>query len=130
MLPLTIFLAKLLGLYCIILAVTMMARKTSAVATMKGLVANPPLLLFIELIGLAAGLAIVIGHNIWSGGALPVVVTLLGWLMLIRGVGLLMLSPEGVAKLFDTLRYEELFYVYMGVALVLGLYLAYAGFSA
>jgi len=130
MLPLTIFLAKLLGLYCIILAVTMMARKTSAVATMKGLVANPPLLLFIELIGLAAGLAIVIGHNIWSGGALPVVVTLLGWVMLIRGVGLLMLSPEGVAKLFDTLRYEELFYVYMGVALVLGLYLAYAGFSA
>ena len=130
MLPLTIFLAKLLGLYCIILAVTMMARKKSAVATMKAAVRNPPLLLLLELIALIAGLAIVIGHNVWSGGALPVVVTLLGWMMLIRGVGLLALRPEAVVKLFEALRYEELFYLYMGATLILGLYLAYAGFSA
>jgi len=28
------------------------------------------------------------------------------------------------------MRYEELFYLYMGATLVLGLYLTYAGFSA
>jgi hypothetical protein len=26
-----------------------------------------------------AGLAVVVAHNVWSGGALPVVVTLVGW---------------------------------------------------
>jgi hypothetical protein len=51
--PLTIFLAKLLGLYCIIVALAMMTRRESAIATMKALIANPPLLLFVEVLGLA-----------------------------------------------------------------------------
>jgi len=64
----TIFLAKFLGLYCIVVA--MMTRKRGAVATVKALIGNPPLLLFAEVVGLAGGLAMIIGHNIWSGGAL------------------------------------------------------------
>jgi uncharacterized membrane protein YphA (DoxX/SURF4 family) len=89
MLPLTSFLAKLLGLNCVILALAMMTRKQSTVTTIKALIRNPPLLLFVEGLSLAGGLAMVIGHNIWSGSALPVVITLLGWLMVIRGGGLL-----------------------------------------
>jgi hypothetical protein len=126
---LTIFLAKLLGLYCIIVALAVMTRKQSTVATLKALIANPPLLLLVEVLGLAGGLAMIIGHNIWSGGALPVVVTLVGWLMAIRGAGLLALSPNATMKLFEALRYEQLFYFYMGATLLLGLYLIYAGFS-
>ena len=33
-------------------------------------------------------------------------------------------------KLFEALRYEQLFYVYMGATLILGLYLTFAGLSA
>jgi hypothetical protein len=128
--PLTIFLAKFLGLYCIIVALAMMTRKQTAVATIKALIGNPPLLLFVEVLGLAGGLAMIIGHNVWSGGALPVVITLLGWLMAIRGAGLLALSQGSTTKLFEALQYERLFYFYMGGTLVLGLYLTFAGFSA
>lgn len=130
MLPLTIFLGKLLGLYCVVLALAMMARKQSAVATMNALIRNPALLLYVEAIGLATGLAMVVGHNIWSGGALPVVITLVGWLVAIRGVVLLALPQDAVIKLFEALRYEQLFHVYMGATLVLGLYLTFAAFSA
>ncbi len=126
---LTIFLAKLLGLYCVVLALAMMVRGQSAAAAMKGLVANPSLLLFVEVIGLALGLAMVLGHNIWSGGILPVVVTLVGWLIVIRSAVLLALSPEATMKLIDSLQYEKHLYIYMGATLVLGLYLTYAGFS-
>jgi hypothetical protein len=101
-------------------ALAMMTREQSAVATIRALIGNPPLLLFVEVVGLAGGLAMIIGHNIWSGGALPVVVTLLGWLIAIRGAGLLALSPDAVIKLFDALRYEKLYYFYMGITLVLG----------
>ena len=128
--PLTIFLAKFLGLYCIILALAMMTHKQSAVATLKTLIADPALLLFVELVSLAAGLAMIIGHNVWSGGALPVIVTVLGWVMMIRGAGLLALSPAAVGKLFDAMHYEQLFYLYMGGTLILGLYLTYSGFSS
>lgn len=128
--PLTIFLAKLLGLYCIIVALALMTRKQSAIATLKAVIVSPPLLLLAEVVGLAIGLAMVLGHNVWSGGALPVVVTLLGWLIVVRSAALLALSPDATAKLFEALRYEQRFYVYMGVTLVLGLYLTYAGFAA
>ena len=128
---LTIFLAKLLGLYCIIFALVMMVRGSRAVATtVKALVANPPLLMFVELIGLAGGLAMVIGHNIWTGGVLTVAVTLIGWLIVIRSVILLAMSPEVAVKLIEALQYEKYFYLYMGGTLILGLWLAYAGFSA
>jgi hypothetical protein len=127
--PLTIFLAKLIGLYCIIVAVAMMARKSYALATVQALIRNPPLLLLAEVLVLAAGLAMIIGHNIWSGGALPVVVTLLGWLMAIRGAVLLALPPDTTTKLFEALRYEERFYFFMAGTLVLGLYLTVAGFA-
>ena len=40
------------------------------------------------------------------------------------------LSPAATAKLVEALRYEQLFYFYMGGTLVLGLYLTLAGFSA
>jgi hypothetical protein len=89
---------KLIGVYCIILALTMMRYKQSAVATMNALIRNPPLLLLVEMLGLAAGLAMVLGHNIWSGGALPVVVTLVGWLMAIRGIVLLALPQDQVVR--------------------------------
>jgi hypothetical protein len=127
--PITIFLAKLLGLYCIIVALAMMVRKQSAVAAVKEFISNPALLLFAEVLGLACGLAMILGHNIWSGGALPVVITLLGWLIAIRGAALLAFSPHAIIRVFNTLRYEEGFYFYMGGTLLLGLYLTVAGFS-
>jgi hypothetical protein len=65
-----------------------------------------------------------------SGGALPVVVTLMGWLMAIRSAALLALPQEALVKLLEALRYEELFHAYMGATLLLGLYLTIAGFSA
>jgi hypothetical protein len=71
------------------LRLAMMTRRQSAIATIKALIANPPLLLFVEVSGLAGGLAMIIGHNIWSGGALPVIITLVGWLMAIRCAALL-----------------------------------------
>jgi hypothetical protein len=54
-----------------------------------------------------------------------------GWLIVIRGGGLLALLQDATIKLFEVLRYEEVFYVYMDATLALGrLYLTYAGFGA
>ena len=47
-------------------------------------------------------------------GVLPVVVTLVGWPMAIRGAGLLARSPGVTMKLFEASRYEQLFHFYMG----------------
>jgi hypothetical protein len=36
----------------------------------------------------------VLGHNIWSGGALVVVVTVVGWITLVKSLLFLFLPPE------------------------------------
>jgi hypothetical protein len=72
-----------------------------------------------------------LGHNARSGGVLPVVVTLTGWLMLIKGSMFLFLSPEAVyGTLLTGIHFEQLFYIYMAFVLMLGTCLTYAGFKS
>jgi hypothetical protein len=130
MAPLTVFLAKLIGLYCVLFGLAMALQKQVMVDAVTALLRSGPVLLIIELITLTAGLAIVIGHNVWLGGALPIIVTLLGWIILIRGVVLLFLSPPAKIRFFEMFRYADLFYLYAGITLVLGFYLAIAGFTS
>jgi vacuolar-type H+-ATPase subunit I/STV1 len=83
------------------------------------------------IITLAAGLAMVLAHNIWSRGALAVVVTLVGWLMLLKGLFFLFLPPEVEAECFmRCLRHPHLIYVCMAPSLIIGIYLTYGGFKA
>lgn len=64
----------------------------------------------------------------WSGGALPIIITLVGWITLIEG--LIFLSPAGLATYVQLLHYAQFFYLFIGVDLILGIYLTSAGFAA
>jgi hypothetical protein len=77
-----------------------------------------------------AGLAMVLVHNVWCGGALPIIVTLAGWLTLIKGLLFLFLPADVAVGFFlGGLHYEHLFYLYAAMCFVLGAYLAYGGFK-
>jgi hypothetical protein len=128
--PRTVFLARLIGLFALLLSFSELVHKQAMIETANALVRDRPLLLMMGMLGLLAGLAMVLSHNIWSGGAVPVVVTLFGWILLIRGAVLLFLSPEAAAGMIDFFRFEQLFYVYAGITLLLGLYLTYGRFQA
>jgi hypothetical protein len=126
----TIFLSRLIGLFTLVLSLSLLAEKQSSVDTVNALVHERPLLLILGMMGLLAGLAIVLCHNVWSGGVVPVLVTLVGWWILIRGALLILLPAGEAVRLFDILRYGQLFYVYMGVSLIIGLFLTYRGFTS
>jgi hypothetical protein len=129
--PRTLFLGKLLGLYCVALALAMLAHAQATVEIMKEIVQTPPLLFMAGLMAMTAGLAIVLAHNVWSGGALPVIVTLFGWASLIKGMLLLLLSPDTESRVFIVgLRYDQHPYPYAFFLLLLGAYLAHAGFNS
>jgi vacuolar-type H+-ATPase subunit I/STV1 len=129
--PRTLFLSKLIGLYCIIASLSMMTRRQATVETVTALLQNPSMMLILGVITLAAGLAMVLAHNIWSGGALTVIVTLVGWMALIKSLFFLFLPHEMEAGLFlGQLHYRQLFYVYAAISLGLGIYLTYGGFKS
>ena len=127
----TLFLSRLIGLYCILIGLSMMTRGQATVETVTALLQNSAMTLILGVITLAAGLAMVLAHNIWSGSVLAVVVTLIGWMALVKSLFFLFLPHEIEAGLFlGQLHYRQLFYVYAAISLSLGIYLTYGGFRA
>jgi hypothetical protein len=82
------------------------------------------------IISLSIGLAMILGHNVWSGGALPVIVTVVGWLIFAKGLLLLCLTPEGLSHAFQRMHYGDHMFLYLAPSFVIGLYLTWAGFTA
>jgi hypothetical protein len=74
------------------------------------------------------GVAAVVGHNVWSGGALPVAVTLSGWVTLIKGVALIAASPRALTTFYRALYYPAQFRVYMAVAFAFSAWLSVTAF--
>ena len=126
----TRFLARLIGLYCLLAALVMFAERDAWVVAVTRLLHDPALMLLLGMLVVAAGLALVLAHNVWSGGALPVLVTVIGWLTLLKGLMFWLLPPEAAAALYlGRLHYAQLFYLYAGLSGVIGLYLTVAGFG-
>jgi len=71
-------------------------------------------MLVYAIFSLAAGLAIILGHSVWSGGALPVIVTLVGWLIFAKGVVVLLLvKPETFIVPLERMNYSEHYALYI-----------------
>ncbi len=127
----TIYLSRLIGLYCILVVPSLAMHKQATVDSAAALFHNSSMMLVLGIITVAAGLAMILAHNLWSGGALAVVVTLVGWLTLIKGM-LFLLLPNNVEGdcLLIWLRHPLLFYVCLAPSLLIGIYLTYGGFRS
>jgi hypothetical protein len=124
---LTVYLARLIGLFALLVGAACLVRGNAVVETA---VADGPVMLVYAVVSLAAGLAMILGHNVWSGGTLPVVVTLVGWLILAKGLLLFFVTPEALTQLLERMQYGEHYSLYIAPSLVIGLYLTWAGFTA
>lgn len=127
----TLFLSRLLGLYCLIIGCAMLAHRTFTLDAVDALLHDPPLLYVLGVLLLFAGLAMILVHNRWRGGPAPVIVTLIGWLTLLKGVVLVGLLPVSANDLYLVqLRFVQLYYFYAVVTLAAAAYLTYQGFRA
>jgi hypothetical protein len=61
---------------------------------------------------------------------LPVVVTLIGWISLVKGLAILFLPSVAAQGFVLGEHYAPRFYVNAGITLILGGYLTYGGFTA
>jgi hypothetical protein len=127
MLRLTLYLARLIGLFSTIMVGVVLARGSAAV---MNAVADPQAMFLYGVISLGLGVAIILGHNVWSGGVLPVVVTLTGWLIFTKGVMLLALTPEALQTMMQRMDYAANAQLYVLPALAIGVYLSWAGFTS
>jgi hypothetical protein len=131
MLPQTRFLSRMLGIYCLLIGLFIVTHRERVWETVNALAADRPLVFVLSIVMVFGGLAMLLVHNIWSGGALTVIVTLLCWATLLKGVLLLYLSPDMLVAFYaKQAHYSELLLADGAAALVLGLYLTWKGFEA
>ena len=129
--PRTIFLSKLLGLYCVVVGLAMFVHSHATMEMLKAMLHNAPVLYVAGIIALAMGLAMVLSHNVWCGGVLPIVVTVVGWIALIKGLLLLFLPAQWTEACYLGCGHPvPLFYLKAAITLILGAYLTYGGFTA
>src|SRR5215469_13817978 len=127
----TLFLSRLVGLYCLLVGLSMVSHKQLTVEGITALLQNPSLMLSLGLITLGASLAMVLAHNLWWSGPLALIITLIGWLALIKSLLLLFLNPATAARfVLGQLHYQSFFYDYAAVLIALGIFLTYAGFAS
>lgn len=126
---LTAYLSKLIGLYAIAIGLALFLNKPLMAASVMRLYHDPSIVLVYSVIALGIGLAIVLGHNLWKGGA-AIIVTLVGWLSLLKGLALLLLPANTQAAYFLGIHFDQYFYAYGAVTIIIGIYLAYEGFKA
>lgn len=123
----TVFLARYIGSFTIIETILMFLYRTNAQQRIYDVLYDRALAFTYGLITLAIGLAIVTTHNVWRGGPLPIVVTIVGWLLLVRGIVLQAIPPELAQTALNALHFEPLYYAYLSAPLALGVYLLVAG---
>jgi len=127
----TRFLSKLIGIFCVIVALPMALNKPATLQMVTALVIDAPVLYLFGLTLVAVGLATILSHNVWSGGVVPVLVTLVGWLTLLKGLLFLFLPPpDAVGIATWGVPYAHYYYLDVALAFVLGAYLTYEGFRS
>ena len=125
----SIFLARLLGPALLTVGVSILLNQRYYRTMTQQLVASRPLMFIVALIGIVAGLAIVLVHNVWTADW-RVIITLLGWINLLRGIASLLL-PEATLDFAKGLMANKNMPMVAGVVMALiGATLGYFGYFA
>lgn len=126
----SIFLAQLIGPVFFVIGLGVLISGAAYRQATDEVIGSRALLYVFGALGFTAGLAIVLTHNVWVLGW-PVIVTILGWLMMLRGA-VRILVPQQVGDLGARMlrRSPNLLPIGGVVALVLGAVLCFFGYFA
>jgi len=123
---LSLYLAQLLGVVFVVIGLAVLIRLSYYQKAYKAFLKNEGLMLLAGLFTLVLGVIWVMAHNVWVQ-SWEVIITIFGWLVLVKGV-LLMLVPTELGKWASSLMKGKGFLVFGGLFyLVLGIVLGYFG---
>ncbi|MBP7741286.1 MAG: hypothetical protein KA104_01170 [Candidatus Pacebacteria bacterium] len=125
---LEVFIAKLFGLYLIIMGVLVLTKKKSVMPAVMDLVKNRALTIVLGTLSLVAGLAVVLAFQDVSMTPTGLI-SLIGYMMVVEGIIYLALPVKSVQKMVRSFGNKQWFMVSGIVAVLAGIYLAGFGFG-
>ncbi len=128
MMETTLFLAKVFGLYLLVMGVAVPLRRKVLGAMAAAFADSPPAVYLASVLALILGLVLVVSHNIWVAGW-PLAITLLSWLVLLKALAFLLLPFDATARAVGWFNRPGCFVAGAAVSIALGLFLAGKGFQ-
>jgi hypothetical protein len=125
----SIFLAKAVGLYLVILSVGMIFDAARFRPLILEIIDNPPLLFLSGFIALILGIVLVLSHNLWVMDW-RVLITLVAWSALIKGIVRVVFPQMAIDLSRKWVKNDMPYYISGGLCLVLGIFLLYHGFMS
>jgi len=126
---LTVYLARFFGIYIALMGIVMMVRRKAILELMTAIIEQRALIFILAMLRVLIGLAIVLAHNQWRG-TLAIVVTLIGWITLLRGIALMLLPADAERKVLTIFERSSQYHAAAIIAILFGLWLSYASFAA
>ena len=125
----SIFLARLLGPLLLIPGAGLLLNPRAFRTLATEVLGSVTLVFLFGMLDVAAGLAIVLVHNVWVANW-RVLITLIGWLMLIRGAARVLIPDKLMGYGAKYVKNKQVYPVTGGVLVILGLALCYFGYVA
>ena len=123
-----IFLAKLFGMYFILMGVIMLLRRRSIIPAIRDFASNAGLRVVIGAIEIIAGLALVINYSVVSL-SVPGIISLVGYMMVIEGILYMSMPAKFVQSFIRSFNKPVWYHAGGAIAIVAGIYLAGTGFG-
>ena len=124
---LSIFLAKVFGLYLVIVCAAVFLQREELEVAFQEFEKSRLFAFFSGAMVLLLGLAIVVSHTIWEANWRGVI-TLLGWLTLMKGVIRLFFLNQA-KTLARKLVYSGWYWYIIGLSFIIGCWFTYIGFT-
>lgn len=124
----SIFLAKVLGLYLLIISFAMLIHADKFRRMIPDM-DTPIFRFFGGVMALMMGLLIVVSHNVWEMDW-RVLITIIGWLALLKGVMRLIFLGFANTLIEIYSKNKKVYLVTVLILFLIGLYLSYEGFAA
>lgn len=125
----SIFIAQLLGPTYVVVGLALLLRPQAFRVFVQEFNASGVLMYLAGFLGLLAGLALVLTHNVWALNW-RLIITLIGWVALIRAL-VTIFWPEQIVSLGSKIIENKRIFAVAGTAnLIIGLVLCYFGYFA
>jgi len=121
------YLAEVWGISIVAVSLALLI-KPKYLKTLFAEVENEATMLFLGMVNLIIGVAMVLAHNVWARNW-QVIITILGWISLVKGLSVLFL-PEYMKKWVKKMENQQWLPIALVILVFVGLIITYFGFTA
>lgn len=124
----TYLLARIIGWFMLVMGASLFSRRVFN-QVVEDLLANQALLYFSGIIALGGGIGIIVSHNVWGGSFLETVITIIGWVMLLKGFFALVTPKATIVRSMRWFNIRGYWWLYGCIMVILGIYLILSGLA-